>query len=438
MPAVNPDVSQFKGPRGELKLRCGHCNITGSKATLSSCMGCRVVRYCCREHQVADRPIHKNLCNKVKKSRPKVAQEDDRIRNNPHPGFMAPANAFESHVGHFWGLLDTRDYMRARFFLADELRRIGTLEGVQEALDHFKDMLRLCRSDNMGVRDLVPALMLQLDQDQECYDFIKWYQTEGQRSDYDWGDMDLPFLNFKDADVFEATGFMDQGKFGDAHHCAALILLKLKLLNDVINIRLARRVCINKLPTELSEMCELAVIRSPLSASFAKKSSIDLVAAEGLLVGQIRYLGSYLREENDNVITGLLYPDEWLVDIPETMTMGSTNEMQILLQHSFPAWWQIEGALELLRASTKIASLDSESEIDDMMRSSTFKREQGSGRTREELLRDVSLNRIWGYIDDAVRDAGSLAAERPSEVRRRETRAMLAELSDDEDDLSDD
>ena len=330
--------------------------------------------------------------------------------------------------------------MRARFFLADELRRTGSLEGVQEGLDDFKDMMRLCRNDNMGVRQLVPALMLRLDQDQECYDFIKWYQTEGQRSDYDWGNMDLPFLSVKDADVLEPTGFMDQGKFGDAHHCAALILLKLKLLIDVINVRLARKLAIGRLPVELSEMIEMAVTRSPLSVPLPMKSSIDLVALEGLLVGQIRYLGSYLGEENDHVITGLLHPDEWLTDIPETMSRGSTDEMQILLQHSFATWWQTEGALELLRASTKIAALDSESEIDGMMRSSTFKKGEGSRRTKEELLRDVSLNRIWGYIDDAVRDAGSLSAERPLEVHRRETQAMMDELSDtdDEEDSDDD
>jgi hypothetical protein len=29
----------------------------------------------------------------------------------------------------------------------------------------------------MGVRDLIPALYIRLDQDQECYDFLKWWLT---------------------------------------------------------------------------------------------------------------------------------------------------------------------------------------------------------------------------------------------------------------------
>lgn len=70
---------------------------------------------------------------------------------------MTPANAFESHVGHFYGQFHTRGYMRARFFLADAMRRTGSLEGVQEGLSHLRDMLRLCHSDNLGLRQMVPA-----------------------------------------------------------------------------------------------------------------------------------------------------------------------------------------------------------------------------------------------------------------------------------------
>jgi len=29
-------------------------------------------------------------------------------------GIGPPENAFEKHVGHFWGIIETRDYMRAR------------------------------------------------------------------------------------------------------------------------------------------------------------------------------------------------------------------------------------------------------------------------------------------------------------------------------------
>jgi hypothetical protein len=142
---------------------------------------------------------------------------------------MTPANAIATDVGRFWGLVHTRSYMRARFALMDLLRKEGTLDGVKEALSHLMDMMRLCRSDNMGIRKIIPFLMLQLDQDQECYDFIKWYETTGADSHYDWGDMDLPFLDVKNADVYEDPSYIT-GKYGDPHHIAALMLLNLKLL----------------------------------------------------------------------------------------------------------------------------------------------------------------------------------------------------------------
>ncbi|KIW62237.1 hypothetical protein PV04_10432 [Phialophora macrospora] len=169
-PAAHNPGTNFRGPRGPLKHRCGLCLELKSK--LLRCMGCQVVRYCSREHQVQHRQDHKSVCNKIKRYRSTVDREDHAIRNAT-PDFMTPANAFETNVGHFWSTLNTRDYMRARFELADTIRRLGTLDGVTEALDHMRDMLRLCRSDNMGIRHLVPAMMLQLDQDGECYDFVK-------------------------------------------------------------------------------------------------------------------------------------------------------------------------------------------------------------------------------------------------------------------------
>lgn len=116
MLAATSKPTLFKGIRGQLTQRCGHCR--GAGCELSMCTGCRVVRYCCREHQVVDRPQHKHLCNNIKKQRVEVAKEEDEIRHAT-PDFMTPANAFETHVGHFWGLMHTRNYMRARFFLAD-------------------------------------------------------------------------------------------------------------------------------------------------------------------------------------------------------------------------------------------------------------------------------------------------------------------------------
>ncbi len=60
------------------------------------------------------------------------------------------ANFFRENKGHFWGMLETRPYMRARYELADLLRLTGR---ISEAIRHFEAMLELNPNDNQGVRD---------------------------------------------------------------------------------------------------------------------------------------------------------------------------------------------------------------------------------------------------------------------------------------------
>jgi tetratricopeptide (TPR) repeat protein len=63
---------------------------------------------------------------------------------------------FEEQAGHFWGMVQTRPYMRARFGLACCLEDLGQ---VDEAIGHYRELLRLNPNDNQGVRDvLLPAL----------------------------------------------------------------------------------------------------------------------------------------------------------------------------------------------------------------------------------------------------------------------------------------
>lgn len=66
---------------------------------------------------------------------------------------------FQELEGDFWGVLETRPYMRARAGLADAL---AALEEHQAAIDHYQAMLRLNPNDNQGVRYKLVCLLLQL------------------------------------------------------------------------------------------------------------------------------------------------------------------------------------------------------------------------------------------------------------------------------------
>ena len=65
--------------------------------------------------------------------------------------------AFERDAGHFWGLLETRPYMRARAGLAKCLWAAG---GRAAAIGHYRDMLRLNPNDNQGLRHVLTSWLL--------------------------------------------------------------------------------------------------------------------------------------------------------------------------------------------------------------------------------------------------------------------------------------
>jgi tetratricopeptide (TPR) repeat protein len=68
--------------------------------------------------------------------------------------------AFEQGAGSFWGILETRPYMRARLGLAEALWSMGDQ---QAAIEHLRDMLRLNPGDNQGVRYMLLTCLLDLD-----------------------------------------------------------------------------------------------------------------------------------------------------------------------------------------------------------------------------------------------------------------------------------
>jgi tetratricopeptide (TPR) repeat protein len=75
-------------------------------------------------------------------------------------------------AGHFWGLLETRPYMRARQGLADNLVE---RKRFAEAAEHLQDMLRLNPSDNQGVRHTLVNLLIALDRDEEAEELVDRY-----------------------------------------------------------------------------------------------------------------------------------------------------------------------------------------------------------------------------------------------------------------------
>jgi tetratricopeptide (TPR) repeat protein len=67
------------------------------------------------------------------------------------------AETFAKEAGSFWGLVETRPYMRAREGLAHVLWHLGEREA---ALAHAQDLLRLNPGDNQGIRYVLATWLL--------------------------------------------------------------------------------------------------------------------------------------------------------------------------------------------------------------------------------------------------------------------------------------
>jgi len=83
---------------------------------------------------------------------------------------------FEESVGHFWGLLETRPYMRAREGLANILWTLGRRE---ESVQHLQELLRLNPGDNQGNRFTLASCLFYLDRDAELAELFKRFPDDG-------------------------------------------------------------------------------------------------------------------------------------------------------------------------------------------------------------------------------------------------------------------
>lgn len=93
----------------ELPSGCGICR---KEDGLFQCSGCKVIQYCGRDHQVTDRPSHKYICTIVKKARTKM-EKQERILHDPSSRWVS-GDPFIQDMGNFWGVVETRNYMRER------------------------------------------------------------------------------------------------------------------------------------------------------------------------------------------------------------------------------------------------------------------------------------------------------------------------------------
>ena len=87
---------------------------------------------------------------------------------------------FIENRGYFWGLVQTRPYMRTRSALAEALTDAGRRK---EAIEHLEEMLELSRDDNMGNRHVLRAHYLAEGRADDARRILDQFSDE-----IDWGD----------------------------------------------------------------------------------------------------------------------------------------------------------------------------------------------------------------------------------------------------------
>lgn len=82
---------------------------------------------------------------------------------------------FKEYAGHFWRVLETRPYMRARVGLAATLKLLGE---VHSAISHYQDMLRLNPNDNQGIRYVLAECLMRSGDIDALKNLLKQYDED--------------------------------------------------------------------------------------------------------------------------------------------------------------------------------------------------------------------------------------------------------------------
>lgn len=81
----------------------------------------------------------------------------------------------KENIGIFWGLIETRPYMRTKHSYMLTLMELGRYT---EAIKQGEELLKLCESDNQGIRYLIMGLYVVLERFEECEKIYNKYSDD--------------------------------------------------------------------------------------------------------------------------------------------------------------------------------------------------------------------------------------------------------------------
>ena len=311
-------------PYGFGPKRCSVC-AKQAPTPVIVCNSCEVVFYCGAAHQAIDQPHHVSACVAIMRSRVQLNGEQQALRAH-HGDMSLPADVFNTGVGKFWGYSETRSYMRARFAAADKLLKVDTGAAIEKALAHFMDMLRLDKSDSLSVRNIVPGLLLRLEREQQCYDFLK-----------QWALMD--HIGVRGANAFEPIDVFCSEDCS-LSHLAILTLLKLRLFLDLEQI--------GQPDYDYDDQISRTPLGSFIRAQLRSRRNVSAMTA--VVKHQYLELCKVVNEANPHFWDILV--DEEIPPLPNAHSPGTAEEAHLAVHQCRAAWHESEGAIAMVDSDT--------------------------------------------------------------------------------------
>lgn len=348
---MSDDVRHARAPfhiSTSLNWGCAKSGCTRSKG-LSPCSACKAVPYCSPEHQRLGRPDHRLACAKVNKIH-KIYSKEERFLSG-HYG----TSVFDEKSSHF-ARVDTLRYSTACVAFAETLLKSSNAHSCSMALDHLLRLVRLQRSDSMGVIDVIPALYVRLGQDQKAFDFCYWWATIGQQEDYDWFSRQGVFLDTQEANAFrEAEVFTRPGI--SLSQITATTLLKIRLMIDLQSIYQARELAGPHVPQEVLDVILEYVPYSSVLRNIQDIKHEDIGQHIASLREQIGALYETVHKANPHFWPALIEPGNNLIARPTLYSFGDNGHMQLALQHNYNAWTESPGAIDVIKSYEKARSI---------------------------------------------------------------------------------
>jgi hypothetical protein len=173
-----------------------------------------------------------------------------------------------------------------------------------------------------------------------------------KNNEYDWGDNSSPYLDIKNADIFEPVEYLR--RTNSTSHMVAAALLKLKLFLDLRSLDLSIPAIGVRVPPEILDNIRRQTLLSPVLAGkkdvMYKDRNSELIEK---VVVQLEVLFHAAHLVNSHMWPVLFNPGDHLTARLRNYGIGTIEEVQVWLKWSYDAWietpWGIEVAKRMPR-----------------------------------------------------------------------------------------